>query len=371
MTVKVTHSSGRLISLDAFRGFTIAAMFVVLNHGINNENVIPSQLLHAKWHGWTITDFILPFFIFIVGVAMPFSFHKRLSLGQSFQSQIWHALKRALLILLFGVIIRINSVGYFMFDLWGALQVIAVCYFFAFLTLPLRIRTQAIITGVVLIVYYLLFALITPPTGAANPYVFNNNIGSEFDLWLLGMTHFSNGGYVTINIFPAIPNCIMGIMVGKLLRSQTVANKKLIIILSAGIIGVILGLLIDPIMPINKRLWTSSFALFAGGWACLFFILFYWLIDIQGYKKWVFPFVIYGMNPITIYTFNGLWKPWILNRWSFGTSAGLITLKKAVVTSFVSWFGALAGSLTYTAVIVLIYWLICYWMYRKKIFLKL
>ncbi|HUU28448.1 MAG TPA: DUF5009 domain-containing protein [archaeon] len=359
----------RLVSLDAFRGLTIAGMFVVLNHGTWNREIIWDQLFHPEWHGFTITDLVLPFFIFIVGVALPFSYDKRLAHGDSFTIQLRHALKRFVLLVLFGNILYINARATITVNFWGALQVIGFCYLFAFLTLPLKTRTQALIIAATLIFYSLVFIVFHPPPGADNPYVFGNNIGTLFDQWLLGQTHPQ--GYVTINILGGIPNCILGVMVGKLLKNDLPVRRKIITLLACGIAGVLVGLAIDPLIPINKKLWTSSFTVYAGGWSLLFFLLFYWIIDIKGYKRWTLPLVIYGLNPITIYMINGLWRPWILYRWSFNTSDGKLVLARAILNPLTDTFGKAAGSYLFTALIVFFLWSICYWMYRRRIFLKL
>jgi len=401
-------TSPRLMSLDVFRGATIAAMILVNNPG--NWNAVYSPLDHAAWHGWTFTDLVFPFFLWIVGVAIPFSTAHRLEQGQSRQQLRLHALRRAAMIFALGFFL--NSFSYLIdgslfrdgFSAWlhnyattvripGVLQRIGICYFIATLIfLGAGIRGQLIWAAGLLAGYWTLMCA-GPLLGCGTGGLDEHGNFSEYidNLLLNGQTigqHVWSGGKTwdpegIVSTLPAIATCLFGIMAGQLLRSRQTPETKTAWLFVGGNLLLLTGAIMDFWLPINKKLWTSSYAVFMAGMAMNCFSVSYWLVDVQGWRKWARPFAIYGMNAITVFMLAGL-----LGRISLAvklpTAANNhITLKtylyNGLCAPFASpdtapFFGFLASprnaSLLWALMYVAVLYLVAYGMYRRKWFLK-
>jgi predicted acyltransferase len=306
----VSPAAGRLVSLDAFRGATIAAMILVNNPGDHATTFPP--LLHAKWNGWTFTDLVFPFFLWIVGAAMTFSFARRRETGAGRGQLIVHTVRRAAII--FGVGLFLNAFPDFDFAhlrIPGVLQRIAICYLVgALVVLYTGWKGQAwAITGFCGLYWVLMMAVPVPGYGAGvlEPV---GNFGQWIDNMLLPGHLYANTkvwdpeGLVTT--LPAIATLLFGVLTGHMLRMVRPQFEKAAWILVWGVLLTALGSVLELAMPINKQLWTVSYAVFVSGLAALGFGCFYWFIDVQGYKKPVQPFVIYGMNAITAYTLSSI-----------------------------------------------------------------
>lgn len=319
MTSDSSVPSGRLFSLDVFRGATIAGMMLVNNPGSWSNIYAPFK--HAAWHGWTYTDTIFPFFLWIVGVAMTFSFTKRVERGDSKRALGLHVLQRAGII--FGLGLFLNGFPFGLlfghnFDfstirIPGVLQRIAVCYLIVgLLFLKTTTRQQAIITTALLIVYWLAMFLIPVPGYGAAVLAPTGNLCWYIDSTLLAGHTWSGApvpGFDPEGIFstlPAIVTTLFGVLTGHLLRSGKSKEEKTIRMFVYGNVLLLAGLIMDNWLPINKNLWTSSYSVFMAGLALVVLGVCYWIIDVKGFRKWAIPFEIYGLNAITMFVLAGL-----------------------------------------------------------------
>jgi predicted acyltransferase len=321
----------RLMSLDVFRGATIAAMMLVNNPG--SWNAVHKQLDHAEWNGWTFTDLVFPFFLWIVGAAIPFSTGRRLEQGQSRGQLFLHVLRRAAIIFALGF--SLNSLSVLLdASLWGdgfrgwchsyatsvrvpgVLQRIALCYLLASLIyLRASVRGQVLWVLGLLAGYWALMTLVPVPGHGAGILEKEGNFSQYVDNLVLNGpvigTHVWKGGKIwdpegIISTIPAIATCLLGILAGTLLRAKLIAEAKAAWLLSAGALLLFAGTVMDVWLPINKNLWTSSYSVFMAGMAAVCFGVAYWFIDVQGWRKWAKPFAIYGMNAITMFVLAGV-----------------------------------------------------------------
>lgn len=376
------QSPGRLLSLDVFRGLTVAAMILVNNPG--SWSHIYAPLKHAEWHGCTPTDLIFPFFLFIVGVSISYALgSKKEYMSQS--KLIFSALKRALI--LFGLGLFLNLFPKVFTDpmealqtvrIPGVLQRIAVVFFItAVIFIKTSPKTQLRILIGILLAYWAMMTLIpVPGVGFANLEKETNlgawldrNLLTEAHLWRSAKTWDPEGIFSTI---PAIGTGIFGLLIGTWLkRKDKEESVKISWMFSIGILAVILGLIWDLCFPINKALWTSSFVLYAGGLASIGLALCYWLIDVQGYKKGTTPFVVYGINAITVFFLSGL-IPRILTMIKVNMPDGtIVTSREWLYQSFYSpYFSPINASLAGAVTFILIWLGILWWMYSRKIIIK-
>jgi predicted acyltransferase len=401
-------SPARLMSLDVFRGATIASMILVNNPG--NWGALYKPLDHAEWHGWTFTDLIFPFFIWIVGVAIPLSTARRLEQGQSLRQLLLHALRRAAIIFALGFFL--NSFLYLIdgslfrdgFSAWfhsyattvrvpGVLQRIGICYFIAtMIYLSTGIRGQIIWIAGLLAGYWVLM-VVGPLLGCGTGGLEQNGNFSEYidnlvlngkiigtHVWKGGKTWDPEGIFSTI---PAIATCLFGIMTGHLIRSKQTPETKTAWLFVGGNLLLFAGVVMDVWLPINKKLWTSSYSVFMAGLAMNCFAVCYWLVDVQGWRKWAKPFAIYGMNAIAVFMMAGLLGrilPTIKVATAAGKTAGLQSyLYETFFAPFATpdtapFFSFLASpknaSLMWALMYVTGLYLVAYAMYRRKWFLK-
>lgn len=314
----------RLASLDVFRGLTIAGMILVNNPGTWNHVYPP--LRHADWHGCTPTDLIFPFFLFIVGVAMTFSFAKRMERGAAGGEVYRHVVRRA--VILFGLGLLLNGfplliefvkTGAFKDPLRipGVLQRIAVCYLLgSLIVLNLRPRLIAVTAAVLLLAYWLAMAL----HGSMDHK--GQNLAAVVDravfgrhVWKWGQAPGPDGTLMShmydpeglLSTLPALCTVLIGALAGSWLRLPTKPpHEKASGLFAFGWIGTVLGLLWDPWFPINKPIWTSSYVMYTGGLACVFLAFCYWLIDLQGFRPIGSPFQVFGVNPIVSFVGSSL-----------------------------------------------------------------
>ena len=365
-----TAPATRLVSLDVFRGLTMAAMVIVNNPG--DWGTVYAPLLHAEWHGWTPTDLIFPFFLFIVGVSITLS---RKSAG-------WGSiLRRAAIIFGLGLFLA----GYPRFDLttWripGVLQRIAVCYLFAAgayrLTAGDR-RQQGIVLAsaatALSILYWLIMTFVAAPGGVAGDLSPEGNLGAWIDRALmdghLWKPRWDPEGL--LSTLPAIATTLFGIVAGLWLGSSAPAHRKAAVLMGAGVVGVALGHLWGLAFPINKNIWTSSYVIFTAGGASLLLGLCYWAIDVQGWRGWTKPFVILGTNAITLFMLSGLLVDTMGLFRVTGSDGREVGLSRYI---YVEYFLPLAApknaSLLYAIANLVVLFLILTWLYRRKIFLR-
>lgn len=307
---------GRVASIDALRGFDMfwiiggGAIFSSLHKIFGNRvtAVISTQLEHVKWEGFRFEDLIFPLFLFLVGAVLPFSIVRRAERGQSHDRIQLHIIKRTVVLIVMGLMMN----GILGFD-WpqmrwcGVLQRIGLCYFFgALLVLKTKWRTQVIVCGGILLLYWAAMALIPVPGYGAGVITPEGCLSSYIDQQVLpGRILEQYYGFGDnegiISTFPAICTVLMGALAGHWLRRERPGSYKAAWLAAAGLASLIAGYIWGMAFPIAKNIWTSSFVLVSGGYSLLLLALFYWVIDVKGYKKWAFFFVVIGMNPITIY----------------------------------------------------------------------
>src|SRR5215510_4153382 len=299
--------AGRLISLDVFRGLTIAGMVLVNNAG--NWNAVYPPLLHAQWHGWTPTDLVFPF---IVGVAIPLAFEKRKAAGGDQRDLYLKIFRRTAVI--FGLGLALNAFPYTMDKLAhlrvpGVLQRIALCYFFAALIfLKTRARTQVIIAATLLIGYWGVMKLVAAPTFERGDLSMEGSLASWVDRALLaGHTYrpmYDPEGL--LSTIPAIATALIGVLAGQWLMQKRESLDKIAGLFAVGALLVTSGYVWDWFFPINKALWTSSYVMFTGGLALQLLALCYWAVDLKGYRRWAQPFVVFGVNALALYLLSSL-----------------------------------------------------------------
>ena len=367
--------TGRLVSLDVFRGLTIAGMVLVNNPGTWSSIYWPLE--HAEWNGWTPTDLVFPFFLFIVGVSITLAFARRVEEGTAKRALYLKVLKRSAII--FGLGLFLNGFPFFQLStirIAGVLQRIALCYLFASLIfLTTKVRTQFLIALALLVVYWLLMTRIAAPGFAAGDLSKEGSLASYVDRVLLG-AHIWRQGKVydpegLLSTIPAIATTLSGILTGHWLRTERTRWEKVAAMFVAGAVCVALGWAWNAFFPINKSLWTSSYVLFTTGLALQFLGLCYWLIDIEGYRRWAWPFEVFGVNALALFVGSGLMVKLmglIKVPQDDGTkisSQGWIFRKL-----FLSWASPINASLAYAIAFILL-WLFLMWLlYRKRIFIK-
>jgi predicted acyltransferase len=372
----------RLLSLDVFRGLTVAAMILVNNPG--SWSTIYAPLKHAEWNGCTPTDLIFPFFLFIVGVSISYALgSKKESTSQS--KLLLAAFKRALILFSLGLFLNLfpkvftdpieafNTVR-----IPGVLQRIAIVFFItALIFLKTSQKTQLRLFFGILIAYWALMTLVpVPDVGYANLEK-ETNLGAWLDRTILTEAHLWKSAKTwdpegILSTLPAVATGIFGVLIGTWLRRKDrEASVKISWMFSIGILAVILGLIWDLCFPINKALWTSSFVLYAGGLATIGLALCYWLIDVQGYKKGTTPFVVYGVNAITVFFLSGL-IPRILTMIMVTMPDGTRVNSRVWMyeTFYTPYFTPVNASLAGAITFILIWLAILWWMFKRKIIVK-
>jgi predicted acyltransferase len=376
--------STRLTSLDLFRGATIAAMILVNNPG-NSHAYWPLE--HAEWNGWTPTDLIFPFFLFIVGVSLVFSFESRLSRGDSRAALLRHTFRRAIII--FAIGLGLNCLGALASStdvrVPGVLQRIGICYLAAsILFLYVRPRSRALIVAALLVGYWILMRFVPVPglgvPGRDIPFLNPDaNLGAYLDrrflthLWgntrLWEVTRDPEG---LLSTLPAIATALLGVFTGEWLRSERNSQNKALSMLVFGTIGLILGKTWGIWFPINKKLWTSSFVLFTAGFALVCLALCYWATDIKRWRgAWTRPFLIFGKNAITAYIIADLFAIllYVLNT---QVDREAMSAQGYIFQRFFAPLGSPSfSSLLFSLAFVLLCLLPVWLMDRKKIFLKI
>jgi len=363
----------RMISLDVFRGMTIAGMIIVNSPG--NSSYVYPQLAHADWNGCTFADFIFPFFLFIVGVAVTLSLTKRKESGDNKSKLLFQVFRRSLIIYLLGMSLGVfPELNFANITFTGVLKRIAIVYFFtALIFLYSSIRIQTIITASLLIIYWFLLTFVPVP-GIGSP-----NLGKETNLvaWLDNLLlkgYLSNGTWDSLGVLstvPAIANALIGVLTGHLLLSDKDQITKTVYLFVAGNILLLSGYVWDFWFPINKNLWSSSFVLFTCGFALNLLALCYWTIDIKGFKWWTKPFLVFGMNAITVYYLAVLAGRYMKYIKVSDSGGSLVNLKVFIYNNFfLPLFSPVNASLVYSLVYTMM-WLGFMWiLYSRKIFIK-
>jgi predicted acyltransferase len=368
------NKSERLISLDVFRGITVAGMILVNNPG--SWDTVYSPLLHAKWDGCTPTDLIFPFFLFIVGVSIHLAMHKQIEKGIPTQKLLWKAFKRSLII--FGLGLFLAGFPYFNLTtirIPGVLQRIGLVFFFAVLIyLHTDWKNQMYLMIFFLLLYWFLMTVIPVPGIGVASLAPETNLGAWLDrllldghLWRQSKTWDPEG---VLGTLPAISTALLGALSGRYLTSQSEpATKVAWLFVYASALSV-LGMWWHLIFPINKSLWSSSYVLYTGGLAMMGLALSYWVIDIQGYKGWTKPFLAYGINAISAYFLAGIViKGLLIIKVNLNDkSVSLYSYLYQIL--YKSWLPPHTASLLMAISWVLIFLIPIWWMYKKNIIIK-
>lgn len=363
-------SPSRLRSLDAFRGMTIAVMIVVNSPGNNGAY---AALKHAHWDGCTLADLVFPFFLFIVGASLTFAFTKHR--GAPLGAVLGPMLRRAAVLCALGFLLNaIPNYHLAAFRFAGVLQRIGVCYVSAsLLFLYMDRRGIAWLAAGLLLAYWAALTFIPVPGFGAGVLTPEGSLTSYLDRLLLGSHTYYKGPFDPegfLSTFPALATTLLGVIAGDCLRSGRSELGKAIGLAGAGLIGLLLGWAWSLYFPLNKSIWTSSFALFTGGAAALSLGILYWLVDVKGWKSWAKPFEVFGSNAIAAYVLHLLLlKALVYTRVDIG--GGPISPRILLCdTLFGTWLSPLNASLAF-AVAYMMFWLAVLWgLYRKGLFLK-
>ena len=358
----------RFTSIDFFRGLTmflLAGEATELYGQLEKSNIgiihfLGLQLSHHEWHGLHFWDLIQPFFMFIVGVAIPFAIANRLKKGDSLRIISRHAIKRSALLLFLGWALYFADAGKLVFRFQNVLAQLSVTYLVAFLIRDKSFKFQLIFTLVILLFIDLAYRFF-PVEGFNHPWVNFENLGAWFNNKIEGVDKASE--WATLNFVATTAHTVWGVLCGKLLMSDKPAAKKIQVLLIAGVSALLIGYTLDGlnVTPIIKNIATSSFVFASGGWAILVLCLCYWLIDVR--KKFISGsrmFIIVGMNSIFIYLF-----------FSIG-GAGLIRRIVAPFSNLIfSWGGEKTVEMITSFGIWAAMWYMCYWLYKNKLFVKI
>lgn len=358
---------GRLMSLDVFRGLT---MFFLIGEatylydllidpslGVPIIRAIGLQFHHHPWNGLRFWDLIQPFFMFIVGVAMPFSFARRRERGDSWRATFRHALRRSLVLLFLGWAVYCIGPGRLTFELWNVLAQLSVTYFIAFLMMRRSTNQQIAFTLGLLLLTEILYRF-WPVAGFNQPFVPDHNFGSWVDMQLMGK--LSAGHWVAFNAVPTTAHTMWGVLAGELLRSSRSSTTKIRTLVLAGLIGIALGFALNPITPIIKRICTSSFVISSGGFCLLALALSYWLVDVRRLRRGAKFFAVVGMNPIFIYLFT-----------ETGGARWLDRIARPFTIGLFSWTGKMPAEIVTSLAVWAMLWSMCFWLYKRNILIKI
>lgn len=390
-------AAARLTSLDAYRG---AIMLLMASAGFGLAKVAeahPDSVVlgwfgyhaeHVLWRGGGLWDMIQPAFMFMVGVALPWSVANRTARGETFNSMLAHALWRGLLLVLLAVFLTTATSTSKQTE-WvftNVLAQIGLGYPILFLLAFTSNRTTWLAAEGILIAYWAAFAFYPLPgadfdrslvgvpdklplfEGFAAHWNMNANFASNFDLWFLNLFPretpfvFNKGGYATLNFIPSLATMIFGLLTGRLLRRDIALDEKLKQLVIAGVVAIALGWTIDAVglCPLVKRIWTPSWVIYSTGWVLLMLAGFMAVIDRAGYQRWAFPLIVVGLNPLTMYCLFQLSSGWIKQQTQKHLGQGIFASLGPEYVQFLE-----------RGTVLLVIWLGVYWMYRRKIFVRL
>jgi len=407
----VSKPAERLVSLDAYRGLIMlfmasAALGIPQVAKHSQSGFWPraaSQLEHSAWVGCSAWDLIQPAFMFMVGVAIPYSYARRRQQGQSSGRMLRHAAIRALVLVFLGVFLASGGSRQTNFLFTNVLAQIGLGYLFVVLLWRRGVWLQAAAALAILAGYWYVFYWYPSPQpgpefdfaayglpkdwpllpGVAAHWNKHANFAGWFDLRFLNLFPREKpyafepgaGGYQTLNFIPSMATMILGLMAGELLRSARSARAKLAALIMAGGVLMAAGLVAgDTICPIVKRIWTPSWALLSGAWVVWMLAALYALIEMAGYRRWAFPLVVVGMNSIVIYLMCQLMKGWTWSmlRLHVGPLLKWAPIDRAIHTIFgPQGFDPIYMPMVQSTSVLLVFWLICWWLYRQKLFVRI
>jgi len=367
MTEQKSYSSDRLLSLDFYRGLTMFLLIAEFSHLFHHMvapeldgsfiHFLGTQLHHVKWAGLHFWDLIQPFFMFIVGVAMPLSFARRKEKGDSLGVITKHAFIRAFLMLFLGWALYCIGPGKIVFRFQNVLAQLGVTYLLAFAVIRKPVLIQAGFSVILILISEGLYRFF-PVEGFNQAFEPGHNFGAWLNILISGKE--DGGHWAMFNAIPTAAHTIWGVMAGQLLMSNKPAMKKVQFLVIAGVTGLVIGYGFSPVTPIIKRIATSTFVFASGGWSLLALALCYWLIDIKKYQKGILFFTVVGMNPLFIYLFAHV--------------GGARLIRKSMLpfsNLLFGWMGKSGANAMLSVVVLSCLWYICFWMYKKKIFIRI
>lgn len=385
----------RNIAVDAYRGFVMLLMMGEILRFADVARAYPDSLFwhilaynqtHVEWAGMSLHDTIQPSFTFLVGVALPYSMASRVRQGQSFARQLLHTLWRSLLLIALGILLRSTHSPQTNFTFEDTLTQIGLGYTFAWLLAHCRARWQWIALGVLLFGYWLAWALYPAPgpgfdwpavgVPANWPHNFsgflahwnkNSNLGQAFDVWFLNLFPrpsrflFNGGGYLTLSFIPTLGTMLLGLCAGEWLRAAAPRIPLARLLAAAGLLcAAALVLHFGHVCPIVKRIWTPAWTLWSGGVCFAFLAAFSWIIDVRQHRRWAFPLVVVGMNSIAAYLIAHLWEDFFVDNLHINLGDAIFRI-----------FGAGLEPFMVGVAVMLLYWLTLWWMYCKRIFIRI
>lgn len=354
----------RLVSLDVFRGLTVALMILVNSPG----NQTPYAYLdHSSWNGCTFADVVFPFFIFIVGVSLAFTLHQALAKNLPIKILFFNILRRSLILFLVGILLNAfpTHFDFATIRIYGVLQRIAICYFIAgILFLTTRISTQAIIMLLIIIGYWVLMTMLPGPYDLTPA----GNVGAYLDRYLFSSAHLYGKTFDPeglLSTLPAIATALLGNITGAWLLSTYTPQEKLIGLYLASIFAIVAGGVWGWSFPINKALWTSSYVLWTGGFALIVLACCYWLIEIKGFKKWAKPFEIFGLYAMVAYVLHVAFLKIQASIILHHTDGTAVNLRVYITEHLFGWASSENAALFYAFCYTLL-WLLIIWLFIFK-----
>jgi predicted acyltransferase len=399
-TVAPHTTRERLLSLDVFRGLTIAGMLLVNDPG--TWSAIFPPLGHAEWHGWTPTDLIFPFFLFIVGITTHLSLSARRARGDDDSALVKQILRRGLIIWLLGFLMALfpfyqwgNIEALPNASLWdrivwrldhvrilGVLARIGIVYILAgLLTLKTTLRQQIYIIAGLLFGYWFAMTLIPVPgeneIGALLLHTKDRNLAAFVDRAILTTKHIWTGSVTydpegILSTFPAVATAMLGVLAGRWIAvREKPLLERITGLFAAGSLGMVVGLMWNWSFPINKNLWTSSYVIFTAGMACVALATIMWLVDYANVKWWTKPFVVFGVNPIVAFVGSGVMARIIYTLWKVDYQGRSVSIQSAIYQAgYASWLPPRVASLAFALSFVLLWYGILLILYRRNIILK-
>jgi heparan-alpha-glucosaminide N-acetyltransferase len=396
LVATVEQQQQRNIAVDAYRGLVMLLMMGEVLHFSHIARSFPGNPIwqflgynqsHVEWAGMSLHDTIQPGFTFLVGVALPYSLRSRQRKGESFRHMLLHTIWRSFLLVALGIFLRSIASPMTNYTFEDTLTQIGLGYTFAFLLTFLRPRWQWISLGAILFSYWLAWALYPAPgadfawaavgvpdnwhshlfTGFAAHWNKNSNLGQAFDVWFLNILPrpsrflYNGGGYLTLSFIPTLGTMLLGLAAGRwfLDAAPRIPLRKFFI---AAAVLMAAGLLLHftGVCPIVKRIWTPAWTLFSGGVCFLFLAAFSWFVDVRKHRGIAFPLVVVGMNSIAAYVMDHLWENFIQSSFRIHMGMGVLNI-----------FGIALEPLVLGVLTLATYWLILYWMFRKRLFLRI
>lgn len=364
-------SKRRLVSLDAFRGLTVAGMVLVNNPG--TWRAVYAPLRHAGWHGWTPTDLVFPFFLFILGVAIPLALGRRLADGEGRARIVARILRRSITIFALGLILHaVPGFDLATLRIPGVLQRIAVCYLAAaLLFIVAGWRTLAILSAAALFGYWAALMLVPVPGFGAGDLGREGNLAAWLDrallgphIWRVGRVYDPEGILSTV---PAVVTTLFGVLTGQWIRSGRLAGIAVRGLIMAGSVGIALGLTWGRWLPLNKSLWTSSYAVLTAGAALIVLALCYWAVEVREWRWWTPPFVVLGVNALAVFFLSTLLAKLLVYVHIAGPDGRPRVLQAVLFQALFAGWAPAAASLAWALANVLLWWAVMYLLFRTGI----